>query len=69
VDKAALEQVFSEYFGLLDQFSFHKVIHFSLILFTAGRRGHLRPKNQEILSRPTLRIKLKEQRRNIYGTL
>jgi hypothetical protein len=36
VDKVALGQVFSEYFGFLWQFSFHRMLHIHIIIYHPG---------------------------------
>jgi hypothetical protein len=41
VDKVALEQVFSEYFGFPCQFSFHRLLHTNHLSSGAGTTGQL----------------------------
>jgi hypothetical protein len=41
VDKVALGQVFSEYFGFPCQFLFHQMVHIHRLLFAAGTMGQL----------------------------
>jgi hypothetical protein len=41
VDKVALEQVFSEYFGFPCQFSFHRLLHVQHLSSGAGTVGQL----------------------------
>jgi hypothetical protein len=41
VDKVALEQVFSEYFGFPCQFSFHQLLHTHHLSSRAGKIGQL----------------------------
>jgi hypothetical protein len=41
VDKVALGQVFSEYFGLICQFSFHRLLHTHHLSSGAGTIGQL----------------------------
>jgi hypothetical protein len=41
VDKVALGQVFSEYFGFPCQFSFHRLLHIHHLSFGAGTIGEI----------------------------
>jgi hypothetical protein len=41
VEKVALEQVFSEYFGFSCQFSFHRLLHIHHLSSGAGTIGQL----------------------------
>jgi hypothetical protein len=41
VDKVALEQVFSEYFGFPYQFSFHRLLHIHHLSSGAGTMGQI----------------------------
>jgi hypothetical protein len=56
IDKVALEQVFSWYFGFFYHFSFHRIHHYPHLLSGAGTMVHLCPEYHRAQFHPTLTI-------------